>query len=174
MIYFAVILIRKATRDDAEKTVKLSNAVMRVAYAHIMPSSFFDDREKHKSEKIKQAKEFINSREQITFVAEHNGEIVGFAVAVIQSGQEHFKNLGYADLQAIYILPEFQNKGIGKMLFDNVVAEFGKMKLQKMVIGVLKENTAARKAYENWGGKINAYTALYKNQFPEVFYTFDI
>ena len=46
-----------------------------------------------------------------------------------------------------------------------------------MVIGVLKDNTKARKVYESWGGKLSQYEHDFVQMdvgYPEVFYTFEI
>ena len=46
-----------------------------------------------------------------------------------------------------------------------------------MVIGVLKENTKARKVYESWGGTLSEYEQVFvqmKVGYPEVFYTYKI
>ena len=93
------------------------------------------------------------------------------------SENTHFNELGFADLKALYVHPDFQHLGIGKALFDVFVQEIKKKGIKKFVIGVLKDNKQARKAYEKWGGTLDKYTQpfiLDGKGYPEVFYTYDL
>jgi ribosomal protein S18 acetylase RimI-like enzyme len=174
----SAIVIRKTTIADIDQTVRLGNKVWRAAYAHIMSPEVFDARDAKADEKIKQAKEIgVNMSGRIDYVAVDGNKVVAFAIGTTESGYENYK--GHADLMAIYINPEYQRFGLGRKLFDKVVAFFKKEGCKMMVIGVLKENTQARKAYEKWGGKLDAYETQWKEKvtglsFPEVFYTYNL
>ena len=48
-------------------------------------------------------------------------------------------------------------------------------KADKFVIGVLKDNSKARKVYESWGGTLSEHEHEFMQMgvgYPEVFYTF--
>jgi len=174
------IIIRKTIKGDAEQVVKLSNAVVRSAYAHIMPQEIFDFNDANINEKIERIKkqEFnINGNINLVAVDCDKDKITAFANAKTLSNYEYYSNLGYADLWSIYIASEYQRQGLGKKLFDNTASELKKQGCLKMIIGVLKENLQARKAYEKWGGRLDAHEKFYEKmgyKFPEVFYIFDI
>ena len=93
----------------------------------------------------------------------------------IKSGYAHFEDC--ADLEALYIDPEFQGKGIGtklKDIFFNWAKEKG---ATKVVFGVLKDNNKARKVYEAWGGTLSKFENGFVRlgvPYPEAFYTYDI
>jgi len=172
------IQIRKTTLDDVEHIVKLGNAVWRSAYAHILPKKVFDEKDAKVDERIKQAKEIgVNTNDRIDLVAVCGDKIVAFVTGTVVSGYDRYKEMDYADLMAIYVDPECQHAGLGRILFDKVVAFFKEQKRKHMVIGVLKENTQALKAYEKWGGKLDTYEMPFTRSgftTTEVFYIFDL
>ena len=174
------IKIRKVKLEDAEQYIKLTNLVWRSAYKSIFPESVFEARESE--ETISRmvngfAKYTINNPNYFSYVAEIDGKIIGLLGGSYQSHYEHFQNEEYADLQAVYIHPDFQHIGLGKKFFDLFVTKIKKKGITKFVIGVLQDNKQARRAYEKWGGKLDAYSKPYMKEgkeYIEVFYTYDL
>lgn len=170
--------IRQVKPEDAKEYIKLNNLVWRDAYKHIFPEEVFLQRESQLETKVKTFSDFVyNDDSQMVYVAEDKGKIIGFISGKILSEYEHYEALGYADLMAIYIRPDYQGLGIGTK-FKDLFIEFLKLRgKNKFVIGVLKENYNARKVYEAWGGKLDTYSAPFVRlgvEYPEVFYTFEI
>jgi len=170
------IKIRKAKKKDWEQIFKLSIKVWRTAYANIMPQEIFEHREATSASILEKRKDIEpNTSDHFAFVAEAKNEIVAFALVQTISNYEHYKQLGYSDLYAIYIDPHYQHKRLGKKLFDLAVKQLLEAGFTKMVIGVLKENLQARVAYEKWGGMLDSYESYYKKldfTFAEVFYIY--
>ncbi len=81
------------------------------------------------------------------FVAEDNNTSKVVGVCRVFNREE------YNQLQAIYILPEFQKKGIGKMLWEEAKIFFDTNK--KTLVQVATYNTNAIKFYKNLGFKDN-------------------
>ncbi len=170
--------IRKAELKDAEQFVKLNILVWRNAYKDIFPESVFVEREKRVGKNIQNvSKHQLENPNGISYIAEINGKIVGIMAGLYLSENIHFKEYGFADLKALYIHPDFQHFGIGKAFFDIFVDEIKKKGISKFVIGALKDNKQARKAYEKWGGKLDSYTQPFVVDgidYPEVFYIYDL
>ena len=84
----------------------------------------------------------------------------------------------FADLNGLYIHPDYQHIGLGKEFFDIFVEEIKKKNINKFMLGVLKDNLQARKAYEKWGGKLDTtYSLPYENcgvKTEEVFYIYEL
>ncbi len=171
-------VIRKVEPKDARQFIELHNFVWKSAYKDIFPAEVFAAREAKTERRIAGfADHFLNNNEKICYVAELDGRLIGLMAGNIKSLYSHFGEINFADLNAMYIHPDFQHIGIGtkfKDIFVNWAKENG---AKKFVIGVLKDNTAARKSYEAWGGKLddfkNAWTELGKD-YEEVFYTYDL
>jgi|GEM_PF-133515 len=172
------ISIRKATKSDWEQIFKLSTRVWRSAYSHIMPQEIFTHREETLYDTLEKRKNIEpNTNDHFAFVAEDKNKIVAFALAQTISNYAHYKELAHSDLYAIYVDKNYQHKGLGKRLFDLIVAKLKKTGSKKMVIGVLKDNLQARRAYEKWGGELDDYESYYKklnHKFKEVFYLYDL
>ena len=172
------INIRKVKSEDAEQFIKLRNMVWRITYKDIFPEEVFLEKEARAEQEIKEFNQnFYNDNQVIAYVAVDDGRIVGLLWGKRNSEYEYFNNLGYADLMAMYIHPDYQGKGIGgqfKQKFINWAKENG---AQKYVIGVLKDNKPARIVYEAWGGKLSKHTQPFVKigvGYEEVFYTYDL
>ena len=170
------IIIRKVKSEDARDWYLLGNKVWRYAYSHIFPEEVFKEKDNQLEEKVNKFNNKIkNDTENIGYVAEHNGKIIGIMCGSIKSGYKHFEE--YADLIALYVDPKYHNTGIGTALrktFEEWAKENG---ATKYVIGVLKDHTKARKVYESWGGTLSQYEEDFVKLgvgYPEVFYTYDI
>jgi len=171
------IIFRPVEEKDAYNWFILKNMVWRDAYKEIFPEEVFLEKERTVDEKAKSFSERIfNNNEEIAYVAEYNGEIVGLMLGTINSNYDYFKD-EYADLVALYINPEFQGNGIAHNLKEIFIKWAKNQGANKFVIGVLKDNHKARKVYETWGGKLSDYeTDFYQlgNPYKELFYIYDI
>jgi ribosomal protein S18 acetylase RimI-like enzyme len=96
------------------------------------------------------------SSSTIVYLAERDGSIIGFGSCGAQR-TEDLKERGYdGEFSAIYVLREFQGRGIGarllgKMSLDLIARGFG-----AAALWVLRENLRARRFYEYHGGQIIA------------------
>ncbi|SEQ47823.1 Protein N-acetyltransferase, RimJ/RimL family [Lachnospiraceae bacterium NE2001] len=171
------IRYRKVKKEDGYEWYTLLDSVWRVAYSEIFPKELFDARDYAREDRARGFTEekFLGER-KIAYVAECEEKIVGLMFGSLDSDYEYFKN-DFADLVALYVYPEYQGMGIGTALRD-IFVDWAKGKNSKqMVIGVLKDNTKARKVYESWGGKLSEYEHEFVQMnvgYPEVFYTFEI
>lgn len=171
-------IIRKAESKDAEEYIRLNNFVWRDAYKHIFPEEVFLERESRAEYKIKNFDSiYYNNNDGIAYVAEHDGKIVAIMLGRIISDYEYFKNKNYADLQALYVHPEHQGRGLAGKL-KNIFIQWAKENNAKnFVIGVLKDNFKARTVYEKWGGKLEDFSqpfVMLDKGYEEVFYTYEI
>lgn len=173
-----MINIRKVEQNDAKQYIDLVNLVWRITYAHIFSEDVFIERENSVNERIKAFDAGkMNDDKTICFVAVDDDNIVGVMLGTINSDYDYFKEKDYADLCVLYILPDYQGRGIASR-FKQLFLDFIKQKgYKKYVIGVLKENHKARKIYEKWGGKLDNYESYITKlgvNYDEVFYTYEI
>lgn len=92
-----------------------------------------------------------SSSHSCLFVAERNGEVVGFLSGELREGSPAFKPKTWAAVEDIYVAPEHRSLGIGHALFE----ECRKWAAQKGADGISLQvaagNTRARKFYEELG-----------------------
>ncbi len=141
------ILIRKAEIEDAEGIAKVHVDGWRTTYQGIVPDTFLDNLSYEESE--------LNWKKGITennvYIAEdENGQVIGFSTGGKERTGKYEAYTG--ELYAIYILKEYQGKGIGRLLVQSVVDDLKAKKLNSMLIWALEENPACR-FYEMIGGK---------------------
>ncbi|WP_088035313.1 GNAT family N-acetyltransferase [Evansella clarkii] len=143
------MIIRRAKSDDAQGIAEVHVDSWRSTYQGIIPDDFLDNlsvEQRTELWKINIAKEG-----NYVVVAENNaGQIIGFADAWKRDSNA-VENA--SDLTSIYLLENYQGKGIGKRLFQAQFAHFKKMGYEKIFVEVLEENKT-RFFYEYYGAKL--------------------
>ena len=130
-------MIERASEEHAKKILYVINESNRKAYKDIIP-------EEHFREPVLSIEELLQDFSRMSFyVYRHEGEIVGVAAL-------HVLDEDTGRIRWVYVLPEFQRKGIGTALVTYVEHEAQKLGLKKLWL------MTAEKAY--WA--INFYNKL--------------
>lgn len=131
------VKIRTAVLQDAKGIARVHVDSWKSTYKGIVPDEFleqlsYDSREKLWKSAIPNGNVFVAENE--------NGEIVGFSTG----GKERSGNYDdyEGELYAIYLLKEYQGKGLGKKLVTPVVELLKNEKINTMVVLVLEENSS--------------------------------
>lgn len=141
------MLIRLATLDDAPAIAAVHVTSWRETYAGIIPASYLERLDIAERQKI--WTKAVESGQPV-HVAVVDDKVVGFA----NGGKNRDKDTAYAgELYAIYLLKAFQKRGIGRMLFDSVVADLASEQLLPFVTWVLADNPTLN-FYQYTGGKV--------------------
>lgn len=146
------MIIRAAEITDASSIAKVNIKAWKSTYGGIINDEYLRGLSYENLEKAMKNL-IINSLKdkRYIFVAEDDtGSIIGFAsCGIVREKDEIYKG----ELYSIYILKEFQNKGIGKLLYNSVIQKLQKNNLILMIIWVLEENRHAKEFYELMGGR---------------------
>jgi len=142
------IEIVKARPEDAESWCK----IRKVAWLDTYPNEEYDIAKEDillkdfdSPEKVKKWQEsFANPGDKSYYSAKVDGIVVGFSTG--NKGSE------LNEVGAIYIYPQYQGMGIGKLLMNKVLDEFNPQ--IKTKLNVVKYNERAIKFYEKFGFKI--------------------
>ena len=142
-----IIKITKATPKDVLGIAEVKKITWLATYPNkkagitvedIQQSNFFD------IQKIKRRRKEIRENKNRQFwVAKDGKKIVGFCGAMREK-EKH-------EIGAIYILPEYQSKGIGKMLIDKAFIWLGDNR--NISVRVVSYNKQAIKFYKTMGFK---------------------
>ncbi len=127
--------IRKAVLADASGIAKVHVDSWRSTYTGIVPDEHLQNLS-YESREMMWKKGIPNGH---IFIAENEeGEVVGFACG----GQERSGEYGnfHGELYAIYILKEYQGRGLGKKLVAPVVRQLLGKHITNMLVLVLEEN----------------------------------
>lgn len=136
--------IRRAQADDAPEIARVYVDSWRETYTGLLPDSYlaslsYDAFERH------WRRTFLSRG--WAFVAEVDGRIVGLA----SGGRSRQRQLAQGELFVLYVLRQFQRRGIGRALFDASRLELAVRGLASTVVWVLAANPA-RGFYEHLGG----------------------
>ncbi|MFC0271158.1 GNAT family N-acetyltransferase [Metabacillus herbersteinensis] len=134
--------IRKATKKDAKGIAKVHVDSWKSTYKGIVVQAYLDSLTyKQKEEQWSQAN--FDRLYVAEAIEEH---IVGF----VSFGKERSENYHFkSELYAIYILEEYQGKGIGKQLVLAAIDELQQQQLSNLLVWVLEENPS-RAFYERY------------------------
>ncbi|MBX9974553.1 GNAT family N-acetyltransferase [Cytobacillus firmus] len=141
--------IRKAVLADSIGIAKVHVDSWRTTYKNIIPDAFlsnlsYDRRTDLWNENIVKEGNYV-------FVAENSdGEIIGFADCGKRESN-HIPESG--DVTAIYLLEEYQGKGIGKGLLKQVFLQFEELGFNRIFVEVLEDNKT-RYFYEYYGAEL--------------------
>lgn len=137
------ITIRKMHYEDTKQVQSIAKKTWNATYEGIIPLEVQNNflKSNYSDESMKQRIE-----RSIVYVAEVKGKVVGFAnYSTVRDG-------GKVELAAIYLYPEFQGKGIGTALLQQLVKELKGLK--EIYINVEKDNKIGMNFYEAKGFEI--------------------
>jgi len=141
--------IRQAKTEDAASIAKVHVDSWRTTYKGIVSEEYlaslsYQDRENFWRERLS-----ASDNSCFVLVAEDGENIIGFAAG----GPERSGDINFSgELSAIYLLENYQSKGIGSQLFKAVAMRLLQIGIKTMMVWVLAENPSKR-FYESLGGK---------------------
>jgi GNAT superfamily N-acetyltransferase len=140
--------IRKAIVNDAAGIAQVHVDSWISTYSGIIPTEYLDKLTYESRQKLWEN----NILELDVFVAENNeGRIIGFSTGRTERTGRHKGFDG--ELSSIYLLKEYQGKGIGKRLLNSVVNTLRSKGINSMLVLVLEDNPS-RYFYEAMGAQM--------------------
>lgn len=143
------IAVRRARPEEALAIARVHVASWRASYRGIVPDAFLDGLSAEGRLPRWQQTLGSTAAGAGVWVAEVAGEIVGLASAGQErSGDRHYRG----ELYALYLLPAYQRRGLGRRLVGAVAAHLVEQGIQTLVLWVLAANAPGRRFYEALGG----------------------
>lgn len=161
--------IRLNKLEDQEQMAHIKVDGWRNAYDNIIAANYL-----RKLNYKEQTERYIASFEDyknLVYVAVKDGEVLGYACFNDIASEKYD-----SELVSLYIKNDYLNKGIGTNLFIEVGKHLHELNKHNMVLWCFKDNTNARKFYEDLGGTI-VEEKLFKiggRQYEEVCYYYDL
>ncbi|WP_199880652.1 GNAT family N-acetyltransferase [Bacillus massiliglaciei] len=139
--------IRKASFSDISSLAEVHIRSWQTTYKGIIPDRYLSAMNKKNREKSWERN--LNTLHNITYVAETDEkQLVGFA----SGGPEQSHTLSYqGEIYAVYLLQNYQRRGIGKKLLTPLVQDFISKGFKDLIIWALEDNPSCL-FYEKLGG----------------------
>lgn len=141
--------IRLALKKDCNELSKLKHNIWQDTYRGIYSDDKIDnfDYEKNKFKFLS----LVNNPDIKLYVVEDRDKIVGYMSfgVPIRPFKDYEQEIGL-----LYILKEYQGRGIGKKLFNLAYNSIKKKGFREFFISCNKYNVSAQKFYEKMGGEI--------------------
>jgi ribosomal protein S18 acetylase RimI-like enzyme len=150
--------LRAATLADAEGIAKVRVDSWRATYRGIIPDADLDGMDVEESKALWERILAAGSVAATVFVAERDGEIIGFAAGKTLEEKKYELD---AELAAIYLRPAAQRARIGRHLLRMVAEAYRDKDAHGMIVWVLADNQIARQFYEDLGAEL-----LVEQPFP--------
>lgn len=142
-------IIRKANVTDTKGIIEVGTRTWITTYKGLMSDKILNDRINTMEERKKGLKNELKKNNN-WYVAEVDNKVVGF-VSYGKSRNEKYEN--YGEINAIYVLKEYQKLGIGKELFFKGIEELINLGFNDMILNVLEGNETIN-FYKHFDGEI--------------------
>ncbi|WP_440895579.1 GNAT family N-acetyltransferase [Amphibacillus sp. Q70] len=141
--------LRQATSEDTTDIAKVHVDSWKATYQGIVPDSYLNTLSYQQRTEL--WKRNIADQDNYIIVAENKaGQIVGF-VSAGKKAENTIEHSG--DLTSIYLLEEYQGRGIGRKLLAEALHHFKQLGYKKVFVEVLADNKS-RYFYEHYGATI--------------------
>ena len=142
----AVVTVRLASVDDAERIGRIQVETWRAAYTGLMPDETIASFDVESRQRLWRAWFGQSWPGGVVFVAEHDGQVVGFANA----GPSR-EEASAGELYAIYVLPTSWGTGAGRALIQRTEDWLRSSGFREATLWVLEGNERAERFYRAGG-----------------------
>ena len=166
--------VRRATVDDAEAIEAVRIATWKACYRGYLPDAYLDSLTVTASrvEQYRQAIEDVESAERV--IANSGAEVIGMGFAGPPEDAEVDASVG--ELYALYVLPGWQGRGVGRALLDRLTAGLRARGYSSAILWALRDRQATRRFYEANGWTFDGTVVMWGQGYsvPVVRYTRDL
>ena len=144
------IHIREAVIADAGTIAGVHSESWRTTYPGIVPDGYLASIDLGEWERQRRDQLANSGDREYSYVATDQGQIIGWAIGGPErSGDKEYEG----ELYAIYLLDNYQRRGLGRQLTEAVVSSLVESGMRSILTWVLTDNMPARRFYEALGGR---------------------
>jgi ribosomal protein S18 acetylase RimI-like enzyme len=144
--------IRYGTVQDAEKLTPLAIKIFNDTFAD-NPLNQPEDMDEYISEafSFEQTRSELADENSIFFIAETDGEMIGYAKLQKHSKEDCISDENPIELQRLYVAHGFHGRGVAAKIMETCFEESKRQNFQTIWLGVWEYNYRAQKFYEKLG-----------------------
>ncbi|MFN3267477.1 MAG: GNAT family N-acetyltransferase [Deinococcales bacterium] len=133
--------IRPATKNDIAAIGQVHFECWRALFSGLVPEFAFEMLQPHGDARWLHFLEGAEWGDEVAFVAEEDGKVVGFAAGGPEWGGHPTIE---AEMYSLYVLPQYQGKGVGKHLLLAVAKGLVGLGLNSMLVRLRSGNPTPR------------------------------
>lgn len=142
--------IRQATIDDSAIIAQLSVLCWQQAYKDIFNADFLAQLD-WQARADGRKKFYSTNKNAAGYIAEVNGKAVGFCDVGPARANDQYNNSTFGEIYAVYVLQEFQKRGIGLALCKAACEHLIAAGFARCLIWTLEDNLPAKQFYKTIG-----------------------
>jgi ribosomal protein S18 acetylase RimI-like enzyme len=139
------IRIREAQHPEHPEITDISIRIWKQAYRGLIEDEFLDNLSAE--EWLKGRIQWFSEHDDFSIVAVYKEQIIGFS----DFGISRHPKYGKGEIYAIYVLPEYQGYGVGKLLMREAIRQLQQKNMIPYIVITLENNIPAQKFYESIG-----------------------
>jgi len=163
-------IIREANENDCKELSHIKHTVWETTYRGIYSDEKIDNY--NYEEQANKFRKLINNTNIKLYVVEYNKKIIGY----MSCGKpiRQYKNYEQ-EIGLLYILKEFQGKGLGKKLFNIAYNDIKLKGVTEFYIACNKYNINAQRFYQKMGGIISSIDEDHIDKsYPQIYFIYKI
>ena len=137
---------RAATIDDAKAIEAVRIATWKTCYREIVPDEYLDNLRVQSSrvDQLRRAIDRADVGERAVAVAD--SQVIGMGIA--GPPQDDRVQEGFGEIHAVYVLPDWQGRGVGRALMDRLTAGLHALGYRAAILWTLRDRHPTRRFYE--------------------------
>ena len=140
------MLIRKIEKDDIPSLASLHYNCYLETYHDLLPENYLNELSIEKQLNTFNRMNLLD----YTYVVESKERLLGYVIAARREDRD-LDRMDYGEIQAIYVLNNYQKIGYGGMLLDYATAALEQKHFKYIVVWVLKDHTNAVDFFRSQG-----------------------
>ena len=163
------MIVREATPVDARGIAEVHVRGWQIGLVDYFSSEYLRGQDWFLEEDgLERRREDLASTTDTTLIAEEDQRILGFATYL--KNRDHLaEDIG--ELAAIYVDPDYWNRGVGTALMDNALQGMAEAGYRSAILWTLGANIRTRRFYENRGWQIDGTTKSHRTGVELVRYS---
>ena len=145
--------IRPATMDDAQAIETVRIATWKACYRGIVPDGYLDALSVQSSRVVRMRKAIDRAESSASLVAVAGSQVIGMGISGAPQDDQVPKGIG--EIYAVYVLPDWQGRGVGRALLQRLTSSLQALGYQSAILWTLRDRRLTRRFYEANGWQLD-------------------